>query len=193
MCKVLAIRRSSYYHWLSNDPSKLWLENEQLLVDIQKVFEKSYQSYGSPRIREDLRVLGYKVSKSRVARIMRANNLFAKRKRKFKATTDSKHNYPVAPNLLKQDFTVSRRNEVWVSDMTYIHTKQGWMYLTVIIDLFNRKIVGWSMSSNLTNEGTIIPAWYMAVNNEVFTEPLAFHSDRGVQYPSNSFTTILKS
>tara|TARA_B110000902_G_scaffold74219_1_gene87683 strand:+ start:324 stop:701 length:378 start_codon:yes stop_codon:yes gene_type:complete len=125
MCKVLAIRRSSYYHWLSNDPSKLWLENEQLLVDIQKVFEKSYQSYGSPRIREDLRVLGYKVSKSRVARIMRANNLFAKRKRKFKATTDSKHNYPVAPNLLKQDFTVSRRNEVWVSDMTYIHTKQG--------------------------------------------------------------------
>jgi putative transposase len=89
------------------------------------VFEKSYQSYGSPRIREDLRVLGYKVSKSRVARIMRANNLFAKRKRKFKATTDSKHNYPVAPNLLKQDFTVSRRNEVWVSDMTYIHTKQG--------------------------------------------------------------------
>jgi transposase InsO family protein len=125
MCKVLAISRSSYYHWLSNDPSKLWLENEQLLVDIQKVFEKSYQSYGSPRIREDLRVLGYKVSKSRVARIMRANNLFAKRKRKFKATTDSKHNYPVAPNLLKQDFTVSRRNEVWVSDMTYIHTKQG--------------------------------------------------------------------
>jgi transposase InsO family protein len=189
----MAISKSGYYYWLNNGPSKRWIENEELRVEIQRIFKISYQSYGSPRIREELQVLGYKVSRPRVARIMKANDLCARRKRKFKVTTDSNHNYPVAPNLLNQNFTVSRRNEVWVSDITYIHTKQGWMYLTVIIDLFNRKIVGWSMSDNLTAEDTVISAWYMAISNESITEELIFHSDRGVQYASNSFTQILKS
>ena len=101
---------------------------------------------------------------------MRALGLYAQRTRKFKVTTDSKHNYPVAPNVLAQNFKVVRSNQVWVSDITYIETKQGWMYLTVVIDLFNRKVVGWSMSDNLTTESTILPAFRMASESVKLTE-----------------------
>ena len=118
---------------------------------------------GPPRIKAELSKKGCHVSRARIARITRANNLFAKRKRKFRFTTDSNHNYPIAPNILKQDFTVDRENQVWVSDITYIQTKQGWMYLTVIIDLFHRKVVGLAMSRTLSTNDTIIPAWKMAV------------------------------
>ena len=114
-------------------------------------------------------MLGHSISKPRAARIMSANGLFARRKRKFKVTTDSNHKYPIAANILNQNFEVSRKNQVWVSDITYIETKQGWMYLTVIIDLFNRKIVGWSMSDNLTTKDTIIHTWNMAVKSNIIT------------------------
>ena len=124
---------------------------------------------------------------------MKANNLRAIRRRKFKSTTDSKHNYPICANLLNQNFKVQRKNQVWVSDITYIHTKQGWLYLTVIIDLYHRKIVGWSLSDNLTTEDTIVKAWYMAVNNNPITGALIVHSDRGSQYASECFRNILKS
>ncbi len=123
---------------------------------------------------------------------MKANGLFARRQRKFKTTTDSNHKYPIAANILNQNFKVSRINQVWVSDITYIETKQGWMYLTVIIDLFDRKVVGWSMSDNLTTEDTIVYAWHMAVQNTKITEHLIFHSDRGSQYAGYTFTDIIK-
>ena len=121
------------------------------------------------------------------------SEIATKRKRKFKATTDSNHNYPIAPNLLNQCFKVDRPNQVWVSDITYIQTRQGWHYLTVIIDLFNRKVIGWALSDNLTTEDTIVKAWEMATKNTVLEQPLIFHSDRGVQYASHRFTCILKS
>jgi transposase InsO family protein len=124
---------------------------------------------------------------------MKANGLFARRKRKFKTTTDSNHNYPIAANILNQNFKVSRVNQVWVSDITYIETKQGWMYLTVIIDLFNRKVIGWSMSNNLTTQDTIVAAWNTAVISTTITEELTFHSDRGSQYASYAFSDIIKS
>lgn len=124
---------------------------------------------------------------------MRANYLFAKRKRKFKTTTDSNHNYPIAPNLLNQCFDVNRENQVWVSDITYIQTKQVWLYLTVIIDLFNRKVVGWSLSKDLTTDNTIVSAWNMAIKNTTLQKPIIFHSDRGVQYASQRFISIIKS
>lgn len=193
MCQVLKVSKSGYYCWLKSGPSKLWLENQKLSLLIQSIFELSHSSYGSPRIKEELQALGYEVSRPRVARLMKANHLFARRKKKFKITTDSKHNYPIAPNLLNQNFKVSRQNQVWVSDITYIHTKQGWLYLTVIIDLFNRKIVGWSLSSNLTTENTIIKAWNMAIKNQPITQSLIFHSDRGIQYASYRFTNIIKN
>ena len=124
---------------------------------------------------------------------MRAADLRAKRRRKFKATTDSKHNYPVAPNLLNQDFSVSRPAEVWVSDITYVKTNSGWLYLTVIIDLYDRKVVGWSMSEGLSALETIIAAWFMAVRNRPITKDLIFHSDRGIQYACNEFTRLLRN
>lgn len=190
---MFKVSKSGYYDWLGRGPSKRWSENETLTTAIRDVFEDSFESYGAPRVREELLKKGYRVSRPRVARIMRANNLFARRKRKFRATTDSKHDYPIAPNILDQDFAVSRGNQVWVSDITYIKTRQGWMYLTVIIDLFNRKVVGWSMSEALSTSDTIVPAWKMAVRSNNITKELIFHSDRGSQYASYNFTDIIKS
>lgn len=193
MCKVLKVSKSGYYFWLRSGPSKLWIENQKISSLIKTIFDVSFQSYGAPRIKSELEAIGYKVSKPRVARIMRANYLFAKRKRRFKTTTESSHNYPIAPNLLNQCFDVKQKNQVWVSDITYIQTKQGWLYLTVIIDLFNRKVVGWSLSEDLTADNTIVRAWNMAIKNTTLLEPLVFHSDRGIQYASQKFTSIIKN
>jgi len=193
MCKILGVSKSGYYNWLRLDPSNRWLENEAISVAIHDIFKNSFESYGSPRIKVELLKYGHRVSRPRVARIMRANRLFARRRRKFIFTTDSNHNYPIAPNILNQDFTVDRENQVWVSDITYIQTKEGWVYLTIIIDLFNRKVVGWAMSDNLSTEATIIPAWRMAIKDNGITKELIFHSDRGTQYASYRFTNILKS
>ena len=122
---------------------------------------------GAQGIKAELKATGFKVSRSRVARVMKANCLYAKPKRKFKATTESNHNYPIAPNLLDQCFKVDRANQVWVSDITYIQTLQGWHYLRVIIDLFNRKVIRRVLSDNLTTKATIVKAWEMAAKNPV--------------------------
>lgn len=124
---------------------------------------------------------------------MKANGLIARRPKKFKVTTDSKHNYPTAPNLLDRQFEVERSNQVWVSDITYIRTYQGWLYLTVIIDLFDRKVVGWTMSIDLTTKNTSIAAFRMAVKNTGLTKgtDLMFLSDTGIQYACTAFTNIL--
>ena len=193
MCEMLGVSKSGYYNWLKSGPSKRWLENEAIAIEIHTIFRESFGSYGAPRIKVELLKHGHRVSRPRVARLMRANNLFARRRRKFIFTTDSNHNYPIAPNILNQDFTVDRENQVWVSDITYIQTKQGWVYLTVIIDLFHRKVIGWSMGQTLSTGDTIIPAWDMAVKASTITKELIFHSDRGTQYASYRFTNILKS
>ncbi len=145
MCKVFKISKSSYYSWINSGPSKLWTENEKLLVKIKEIFEASFQSYGSPRITEELRAHGFVVSRQRIARIMKAAGIQTRRKRKFKSTTDSRHNYPIVLNILNREFSVKISGEVWVSDITYIRTSKGWLYLTVILDLFDRKVVGWAM------------------------------------------------
>ncbi len=142
---------------------------------------------------EGLNANGWKVSRPRVARIMKAAGIAARRKRKFVATTDSKHNYPAAPNVLERNFSASKLGEVWVSDLTYVRTKRGWLYLTVIIDLYDRKVVGWSMSKGLTAAETIVAAWFMAITNRPITSDLIFYSDRGVQYASEEFAGILKA
>jgi transposase InsO family protein len=193
MCKVLKVTKSSYYSWLRNGPSSRWKENEKLLKEIGDIFKDSHDTYGSPRITAELRARGWEVSLNRVAKIMRAAGLRARRARRFVATTDSKHNYPVAPNVLDQDFRVSRPAQVWVSDITYVRTKNGWLYLTVIIDLFDRKVIGWSMSKGLSAEETVIAAWMMAIRNRPLTQELIFHSDRGVQYACHAFVNLLSS
>jgi transposase InsO family protein len=193
MCRVFKISKSGYYAWLKSGPSKRWQENETLLVRIKNIYEISRKAYGSPRVARELLVGDMKVSRQRVARIMRAAGIRARKPRKFVATTDSRHNYPVAPNLLNRNSTATRKCQYWVSDITYVRTKSGWLYLTVEIDLYDRKVIGWSMSHGLTAGETIIPAWRMAVRNRPITQKLIFHSDRGVQYACEAFTNILKN
>lgn len=192
MCNVLGVSKSGYYHWLNSGPSNLWLENQKLSLLIRSIYDESHGSYGSPRICQELRSRGHKVSRPRVARIMSSLHLIARRTKKFRVTTNSRHAYPIAPNLLNQDFAVGRTNQVWVSDITYVRTKQGWLYLTVIIDLFNRKVVGWSLSRTLMTNDTIVKAWNMAVKNHPIVEKLIFHSDRGIQYASYGFTDMIR-
>jgi len=171
----------------------MWLENENIVSVIKEIFEESHQSYGAPRMAVELEKRGYKVSRSRTGRMMKGIGIKARRRRKFKATTDSNHNYPIAPNLLNRNFSTSRKNQVWVSDITYIETSNGWAYLTVIIDLYDRKVIGWSVSQDMTAESTVIRAWYMAIGNRPIKDELIFHSDRGSQYACLTFRNILKS
>ncbi len=161
--------------------------------EIKTIFKESKQIYGSPRITIELERQGHNVSRPKVARLMKQLGLKSKVKKKYRVTTDSNHKFPIAPNLVKRDFTPDRINKVWVSDITYIRTKQGWLYLTVIIDLFDRQVIGWALSKTMHAKNTIIPAWRMAVNKRAVTQELIFHSDRGVQYACNKFTNILKS
>jgi len=193
MCKVFRMRKSSYYEWMKNGPSVRWKENETLLIEIMDIFEDSHKTYGSPRITEELRAKGKKVSRKRVANIMRAADIQARKSKKFVVTTDSRHCYPIVPNVLERRFSATRPGEIWVSDITYVRTKHGWLYLTVIIDMYDRKVIGWSMSSGLSAIETVIPAWLMATWNRPITQNLIFHSDRGVQYACEAFTKIIKS
>ena len=193
MCRVFKVRKSSYYRWLKNGPSDRWKENEKLLIEIMDIFEDSHKTYGSPRITEELKARDMKVSRNRVANIMRAADIRARKPKKFVATTDSRHSYPIVPNVLERRFCATRPGEIWVSDITYVRTNNGWLYLTVIIDMYDRKVIGWSMSTGLSAEKTVIPAWLMANWNRPVTQNLIFHSDRGVQYACEAFTKTLKS
>jgi len=162
-----------------------------LLKEIREIHKQSRQTYGSPRITRELHNRGYRCSRARVARLMSKNMIYAKTKRKFKVTTESAHHYPVAVDLLNQDFTVDCPNKIWVSDITYIWTKAGWLYLTVILDLFNRQVVGWSMSQRLTAITTTLPALNDAFRRQLPDAGLIFHSDRGVQYACHEFRNKL--
>lgn len=192
MCKVLKVSRSSYYKWLKGGISKRKYENQILTNEITKIFHMSKQTYGSPRITMALAKQGFKASRPRVAKLMRLAGLKSKVRKKYRITTDSNHKYPIAKNLLKREFNPGKINKVWVSDITYIRTKQGWLYLTIIIDLFDRQIIGWALSRTMHSSKTIIPAWKMATSRRCITSELIFHSDRGVQYACNEFRKLLK-
>jgi len=191
MCKALKVYRSTYYNWLKRKPNRRDTENKSLSNNIRKIYEKSKKTYGSPRITIALRNQGIIVSRPRVARLMKRMNLKSITRKKFVVTTDSKHNYPVVENKLNRDFHVNGTGEVWVSDISYIKTSEGWLYLTAIIDLGDRKVVGWSLSKSLRACDTTVPAWIKAVNNRPVTRKLIFHSDRGVQYACNEFANLL--
>ena len=191
MCKVLKVSRSGYYSWLRSKPSRWEVENHEILKHIRQIHKDSRQTYGSPRITEELKRRDIKVSRQRVAKLMRSAKIRSKIAKKFVVTTDSKHRFPIADNLLNRDFTVKAIGRVWVSDITYIWTGQGWLYLTIIMDLADRKIIGWSLSDSLKASATAIPAWRMAIINRPIIDQLIFHSDRGIQYACNEFTILL--
>jgi putative transposase len=193
MCKVLKVSRSSYYNWLTRGPCKRYTDNQDLSDRIKKIYEFSKRTYGSPRVTIKLLEEGLHVSRQRVARLMKKQNLKSIIRKKWVITTNSRHNYPVVENKLNRNFNVTSPGQVWVSDITYIKTLQGWLYLTVIIDLYDRKVIGWSFSRSLKAAHTTIPAWRMAVRTRLITRKLIFHSDRGVQYACNEFAKLLSS
>ena len=191
MCTVFKVSRSRFYIWLSNEVSNTAIENQILTEKIRVIHGKSKQTYGSPRITQELYKLDVKVSRPRVARLMRKAKIRSIVKRKFRITTDSEHKYPVAENKLNRQFKVDKIATAWVSDITYIKTSQGWLYLTIILDLADRKVIGWSLSSTMKAIDTVIPAWKMAQKNRTITSELIFHSDRGIQYACNEFRSLL--
>lgn len=195
MCKVLNVNRSCYYYWLTKKPSQRLLRRLELGVAIKKIYDWSKGRYGSPRIKKELQMQGIKVSSQLVAKVMKNKGLKSVRVRRFKQTTNSNHTFEIVPNRLNQDFTTMKRNKVWVSDITYLKTNEGWSYLTTVIDLFDRKVVGWHMSNNMRATDTVIPALNKACSttHRLSTEELIFHSDRGVQYACNEFKTALRS
>lgn len=150
MCDVLEVCRSGYYKWLRRGVPERTQRREKLLLRILEIFEESRQTYGAPRIHQQLRAEGYNCTRRTVAELMKKHEIAPTRRRKFKSTTDSNHKLPVAPNVLGRQFTTEEPDEVWVSDITYIETAQGWLYLCVFIDLYSRMIVGWSMSERMT-------------------------------------------
>lgn len=193
MCRVLNVSRSGYYYWLAQRPTKRTKENETLTVLISNSFTASKKRYGSPKITRELRAKGVKVSRPRVARLMRKANLKSIIQKKYiVTTTDSKHTYPVAENHLNRQFNPVKPGQAWVSDLTYIATGEGWLYLTIIMDLYDRKVIGWALSTSMKASETVIPAWQMALKNRPIERDLIFHSDRGVQYACHAFTKLLK-
>lgn len=193
MCKVFKISKQSYYRSRNYVSSPRDSENRALLWEIRKIHELSKATYGSPRITDELIARGFDVSRQRVARLMRREGIRAVHKKKFVVTTDSKHSYPVVDNKLNRNFTALTPASAWVSDITYIRTLKGWLYLTVVLDLFDRKVIGWAMSTDMTAQNTSVAAWKMAATNRPFSGKLTFHSDRGIQYACQDFTSLLES
>lgn len=191
MCRVLGVSRSSYYRWNSSGPSARAVENERIMSKIRQIHEDSNKSYGSPRITHQLNQLGESVSRPRVARLMKSAHIRCIRKPKFVPTTDSSHGLSVSPNVLERAFEPGRINRAWCSDITYIPSTEGWLYLTVIMDLGDRRVIGWSVSEGLSTRETILAAWQMALSNRKPNPNTIFHSDRGVQYASEEFRGVL--
>jgi putative transposase len=191
MTELLEVSKSGFYRHLKRLPGKRVKENSYLLTKVKEIFDQGRKCYGSPRITASLRQQGYSVGHNRVARIMRENHLRAKMKRKRVNTTDSNHSRPVAENVLKRQFQVMDINRVWAGDITYVATREGWLYLAVVLDLHSRKVVGWSMSQSMETE-LVTNAMDMALQRRNTAPGLLFHSDRGSQYASQTFQEHLK-
>lgn len=191
MCKWLEVHPSGYYKWLKNrGVNRRETFNVRLLQAIRRIFIDSRETYGSRRILEQLHREGFEVNHKRVERLMKRHHIQPRRTRKNKSTTDSKHTKVVSPDLVQRNFAPTKPNEVWVSDITYVETHEGWLYLVTFMDLYSRMIVGWSMSKYMTAE-LVVAAYDMAVKRRGRPPKIA-HSDRGSQYASDIFRNLLK-
>jgi len=191
MCETLAVSASGYRAWKrGGSPNRKRLTDAQLLALIKAIHEELKGAYGSPRMVRELRGRGFPASKPRVERLMRENGIRARHKRRYKATTDSRHRLPVAPNLLDRQFTPTAPNRAWSADLTYVWTDEGWLYLAVVLDLFNREIVGWSIKPRMTAD-IVTDALTMAWFRRRPAPGLIHHSDRGSQYASHGFRSKL--
>ena len=187
----MQVSTSGYYDWRGRQESRRTQENRKLLVEIKAVHAESKQTYGSPRICRTLNQRGVRCSKNRVARLMHAHGVRAKQTKRFKATTDSRHRLPVAENVLDRQFEPAAPNEAWAADITYVWTREGWLYLAVVMDLFSRRVVGLSMQRVMGRQ-LVIGALKMALGRRRPGPGLLHHSDRGSQYASGDFQALLR-
>ena len=192
MCRCLEVSRSGYYDWKGKEPSRRERANEALTTHIKAIHEQSERLYGSPRITSELRDRGFHSNAKRVARLMREAGIRAKTVRRFKVTTRSDQNLPVAPNLVNRRFVADTVNQLWTSDITYIWTREGWMYLAVILDVYSRQIVGWNADRRLKQD-LVVNALNQALHTRAVTPGLIFHSDQGSQYAAHTVRGILRA
>lgn len=192
MCPALDVSTSGYYAWLRRPLSRRSQENASLANKMRVLWAESRKTYGAPRIHRALDREGTQISFNRVTRLMRKHGIVGKQKKRFRVTTDSKHSFPVAANLLKRNFSVDQPDRVWVSDITYIWTREGWLFLVVTMDLFSRKIVGWSMDDRML--WTLVGrSFQMAQESRKPAAGLLHHSDRGSQYACDDYQALIKS
>ena len=190
MCRLLRVSRAGFYASCIRLESARMRDDRRLKVQIRASHEASKRRYGSPRIHQDLKAAGEQVSRKRIARLMKEEGIAARRRRRFVRTTDSKHDLPVAPNLLERDFTAEKPNQCWVGDLTYLRTTDGWLFLAVLLDLFSRRVVGWSIHDSLET-AVASRAFEMARNTRQLGPGLVHHTDRGVQYASGDYQKLL--
>ncbi len=193
-CLLLGVARSGYYAWQrqAQRPSARRQENTRLLVELQARHQRHRHCYGSPRMTADLRAAGWRVNRKRIARLMQRAGIRARGRCRRRYTTQSQHAYPVAPNRLGQQFGVSAPNRVWVTDITYVATDEGWVYVTLVMDLFSRKLVGWAIETFVDSRLTLA-ALRMALGQRHPDASLVHHSDRGVQYAATAYRAVLES
>lgn len=193
ICEALDVSISGYRAWKrGGTPDRKRLTDSQMLALIRAIHAELKSAYGSPRMVRELRARGFSASKERVEGLMRENGIYARHKRRYKVTTDSKHGLPVAANLLARNFTPAAPNQVWTSDITYLWTDEGWLYLAIVLDLFNREVVGWSLKPRMTTD-IVTDALTMAWFRKRPSPGLMHHSDRGSQYASHAFQDKLKA
>lgn len=191
MCRQLSVSRSGYYAWRCRKPSERAKQAAALSAEVTAVFRDSKGRYGSPRVLRELKARGRCTSRKRVARIMREKYLVARRRRRFRKTTDSNHPFPIAANLLERNFVAEAPNQVWVTDITYIWTREGWLYLAAILDLYSRAVVGWAMGERV-DTSLCLRALTMALQARRPAPGLIHHSDRGSQYASSEYRSALR-
>lgn len=191
MCHLLTVSVSGYYAWRNRSVSEREMANQKLVLKIKEVHNQSRRRYGSPRVYKALRAQGYRCNHKRVERLMRLNDIRARPSKRYQVTTQSNHAHPVAPNVLGRNFKAERPNEKWLSDITYIPTAEGWLYVAGIIDLYSRKIVGWAMDKSMTSD-LVCNAFKMAITNRQPKSGLLHHSDRGSQYAATPYQALLK-
>ena len=191
LCRVMQVSRSGYYRWRQWEPSVRQLEDAVILEEIRESHQASRESYGSPRITVDLRAAGRCISEKRVARLMRENQIVGKVKRRFRVTTQAGVE-PAADNVLERDFQADEPNRKWVTDITYIWTREGWLYLAVVLDLYSRMVVGWSMSRWISQQ-VVVDALQMGVGRRAPQAGLVVHSDQGRQYTSRAYQAELRN
>lgn len=185
-CDALGVSRSGYYAWNGRPAAPRAEQDEELVDEIKAAYEAGRGTYGSPRVHRELRAKGRRIGKKRVERLMRQHGIAARRKRRFRRTTDSNHSHPIAPNVLDRNFEVELPNTAWVTDVTYVWTHEGWLYLAVILDLFSRRVVGWAVSAN-NDRALALGALDRAVSARTPAEGLVHHSDRGSVYASDDY------